>query len=381
MASASRALLLARLRPLPAYRVVRPLAAAGSLLPARPWLSPAVAPGTAPLSPKHPWKTNYGHRPPKETTVPDGCDFEHWLAVMEPPPGDRSNPDVPRDEIVDGCIATLAQVVGSVEKARKKIYSVSTRHYFAFGARISEELSYKLKGLPKVLLVLPDSYMDAENKDCGGEPFINGKAVPYDPKYHEEWMRNNNARVQRNHRPHNSDRSYVRRENMQNFQNRDAPTMHHAKGNMPPPPAPLANNGDPPTTYQHHVQSPQACDTPGSGQNFQQCGALVHQVDDNQDRQDNPGGESQGYPNNHDDNLHTYQANAYNKSNNNGRQGGCSCYQNGSAAGQPPLHGANAPSHQGCYRGQAVHHHYNCHVHYHALLLLAKLFSFIEVQI
>lgn len=28
-----------------------------------------------------------------------------------------------------------------------KIYSVSTKHYFAFGALVSEELSYKLKGL------------------------------------------------------------------------------------------------------------------------------------------------------------------------------------------------------------------------------------------
>jgi hypothetical protein len=28
-----------------------------------------------------------------------------------------------------------------------KIYSVSTRHYFAFGALVSEELSYKIKGM------------------------------------------------------------------------------------------------------------------------------------------------------------------------------------------------------------------------------------------
>lgn len=34
----------------------------------------------------------------------------------------------------------------SEEEARMKIYSVSTRHYFAFGALVSEELSYKLKG-------------------------------------------------------------------------------------------------------------------------------------------------------------------------------------------------------------------------------------------
>lgn len=35
----------------------------------------------------------------------------------------------------------------SEEEARMKIYSVSTRHYFAFGALVSEELSYKIKGI------------------------------------------------------------------------------------------------------------------------------------------------------------------------------------------------------------------------------------------
>lgn len=34
----------------------------------------------------------------------------------------------------------------SEEEARHKIYSVSTRCYYAFGALVSEELSYKLKG-------------------------------------------------------------------------------------------------------------------------------------------------------------------------------------------------------------------------------------------
>lgn len=85
----------------------------------------------------------------------------------------------------------------SEEEARMKIYSVSTRHYFAFGALVSEELSYKLKGkrfifplkvgvhgiikldltcflaaeLPKVRWVLPDSYLDVKNKDYGGMGF------------------------------------------------------------------------------------------------------------------------------------------------------------------------------------------------------------------
>jgi hypothetical protein len=35
----------------------------------------------------------------------------------------------------------------SDEEARKKIYSVSTRHYFAFGALVAEEFYWKLKGI------------------------------------------------------------------------------------------------------------------------------------------------------------------------------------------------------------------------------------------
>ncbi|CAN6204976.1 unnamed protein product [Urochloa humidicola] len=328
-------------------------------------------------------KTNYGHQPPKETILRDGCDFKHWLVVMEPPPGDPSDPDVPRDEIIDCYIKTLAQVLGSEEKARKKIYSVSTRHYFAFGARVSEELSYKLKELPKVRWVLPDSYLDVENKDYGGEPFINGKAVPYDPKYHEEWVRNN-------------PRASRRRENTQNLQNRDVsseqkrsnspsppgqqtmaphdvpPMTHHAQGNMSQP-SPPPKHDDPPT-YQHHVQSAQACETPCCGENSQQCGAPVHQVA-NQDCQDDCGArmrdDNQGRPNNHDDKVHSYQANVYkSNSNNNGYHGEWSGHQYGKAAGQPPLHGADSPPNQGGsapdHQGQTiVHHHYYYHIHYH----------------
>ncbi|XP_056173223.1 multiple organellar RNA editing factor 8, chloroplastic/mitochondrial isoform X2 [Syzygium oleosum] len=187
---------------------------------------------------------NWSNRPPKETILLDGCDFEHWLVVMEKPEGDPT-----RDDIIDSYIKTLAQIVGSEEEARMKIYSVSTRHYYAFGALVSEELSYKLKDLPRVRWVLPDSYLDVKNKDYGGEPFINGQAVPYDPKYHEEWVRNNaraNERNGHNRRPRdfNGSRNSERRENMQNrdFQARDMPPMHNQgmqnpppQGNMPPP--------------------------------------------------------------------------------------------------------------------------------------------------
>jgi hypothetical protein len=38
-------------------------------------------------------------------------------------------------------------VYGSEEEARRKIYSVSTRCYYAFGALVPEEVSYKIKGI------------------------------------------------------------------------------------------------------------------------------------------------------------------------------------------------------------------------------------------
>jgi hypothetical protein len=301
------------------------------------------------------------NRPPKETILLDGCDFEHWLVIMDPPPGNPADPDVPREEIIDGYIKTLAKVVGSEEEARHKIYSVSTRHYFAFGALVSEELSYKIKELPNVNWVLPDSYLDVKNKDYGGEPFINGEAVPYDPKYHEEWVRNNaraNERSRRNDRPRNFDRSRNferRRENVQNFQNRDAPPgqgfnnpplpfqpgmqprdappMHHAQSNMPPPPP---NAGAPPT-YQPHASNPQAGYAPGA--HVYQGGPPGYQ------------GGNQGYRGTTGDNMQGGPAPAY--QNNPGYQGGPG-YPSSSpppppfqGGGQPPFQSGNSPPYQG----------------------------------
>ncbi|KAG2585295.1 hypothetical protein PVAP13_6KG383000 [Panicum virgatum] len=335
MATASRALLLSRaaLSPLPAAAasrrvpaLLRPLAAAASLLAAPAAPAPgagarcfATQPATSSLRDSSP---NWSNRPPKETILLDGCDFEHWLVVMEPPPGGNAgNPDITRDEIIDRYIKTLAQVVGSEEEARQKIYSVSTRYYFAFGALVSEELSYKLKELPKVRWVLPDSYLDVKNKDYGGEPFINGEAVPYDPKYHEEWVRNNaraNDRNRRNDRPRNFDRSRNferRRDNMQNFQNRDVPPgqgynapppppgqnqmprhdgpPHHAQSNMPPPPPPPHAGGGPPNYQQGGAPGYQQVGyNPGGAPGYQ--GGPPGYQGGNQGYQGNPGPAYQG---------------------------------------------------------------------------------------
>ncbi|CAL4999958.1 unnamed protein product [Urochloa decumbens] len=356
MASASRALLLSRaaLSPLAAAAasrrlpaLLRPLAGAASLLPAAAAApSPgsgmrcfATQPATSSLRDSSP---NWSNRPPKETILLDGCDFEHWLVVMEPPPGDASNPEPTRDEIIRSYIETLAQVVGSEEEARHKIYSVSTRHYFAFGALVSEELSYKLKELPKVRWVLPDSYLDVKNKDYGGEPFINGEAVPYDPKYHEEWVRNNaraNERSRRNDRPRNFDRSRNferRRDNMQNFQNRDMPP---GQGFNAPPPGPGQNQMPPRDGPPHHAQGNMPPPPPHAGggpSNYQQGGAPGYQggppgyQGGNQGYQGNPGPAYQG--------------------GNPGYQGGAPGYQGGNPNAPPPYQGGNPnapPPYQG----------------------------------
>ncbi|KAJ0244729.1 hypothetical protein HA466_0182880 [Hirschfeldia incana] len=216
----------------------RPLAAALSSVARGRFLSVKCLSSQATASSLRDPSPNWSNRPPKETILLDGCDFEHWLVVVDLPQGDPT-----RDEIIDSYIKTLAQIVGSEEEARMKIYSVSHRCYFAFGALVSEDLSHKLKELPNVRWVLPDSYLDVRNKDYGGEPFIDGRAVPYDPKYHEEWIRNNANANYKNKHPKQHGR---RRENMagppppQNYGR--LPPQNNMGGQRPP-----ANYGGPPS--------------------------------------------------------------------------------------------------------------------------------------
>lgn len=61
--------------------------------------------GYSPLNDPSP---NWSNRPPKETILLDGCDYEHWLIVMEFP----DNPKPSEDEMVNSYVKTLAQVLG-----------------------------------------------------------------------------------------------------------------------------------------------------------------------------------------------------------------------------------------------------------------------------
>ncbi|KAL9463686.1 hypothetical protein AB3S75_001490 [Citrus x aurantiifolia] len=115
----------------------------------------------------------------------EGCDYKHWLVVMEAPKGYP-----PRDEIVNGYVKTLASALGCEEDAKKSIYSVSTKYYYAFGCKVPEDFAYKIRSLPNVKWVLPDSYLCHGESGYGGEPFVDGEVVPYNDKYHADWIWN-----------------------------------------------------------------------------------------------------------------------------------------------------------------------------------------------
>ncbi|KAM7483906.1 hypothetical protein LguiB_008489 [Lonicera macranthoides] len=123
------------------------------------------------------------------TTLVDGYDYEHWLVLMEPPEGYPA-----RHQIVHNYyIGTLALALGSEEEEKKSIYSVSTKYYYAFICKIPEILIDKIKALPNVRWVLPDSYLSPQENRHGGEPFIDGEVVPYDDKYHVDLLQDQNV--------------------------------------------------------------------------------------------------------------------------------------------------------------------------------------------
>ncbi|KAK3011311.1 hypothetical protein RJ639_012389 [Escallonia herrerae] len=154
--------------------------------------------------------SNFSDRPPTEMApLFPGCDYEHWLIVMDRPGGEEST----KEEMIKCYIETLAKVLRSEEEAKKKIYNVSCERYFGFGCEIDEETSNKLEGLPGVLFVLPDSYVDVENKDYGAELLVNGEIVQRSP---ERQRRVEPVPQRAQDRPRYNDRTrYVRRrENM-----------------------------------------------------------------------------------------------------------------------------------------------------------------------
>ncbi|KAL6177926.1 hypothetical protein ACLB2K_049447 [Fragaria x ananassa] len=118
-----------------------------------------------------------------DTILFEGCDYNHWLVVMDFPKDNKPPPQ----EMVRTYEETCARGLNiSVEEAKKKIYACSTTTYTGFHVLMSEEESDKFNGLPGVIFVLPDSYIDPQNKEYGGDKYDNGVITHRPPPFQYE---------------------------------------------------------------------------------------------------------------------------------------------------------------------------------------------------
>ncbi|XWS39001.1 hypothetical protein CRYUN_Cryun18bG0012400 [Craigia yunnanensis] len=76
--------------------------------------------GYSPLNDPSP---NWSNRPPKETILLDGCDYEHWLIVLE----FAEDPKPSEEEMIDAYVKTLASVIG---RLKKNSYFIIFRVFF-----------------------------------------------------------------------------------------------------------------------------------------------------------------------------------------------------------------------------------------------------------
>lgn len=75
--------------------------------------------GYSPLNDATP---NWSNRPPKETILLDGCDYEHWLIILE-----FNDPKPSEEDMINSYVKTLAAVVG-----RYPFLQFGLSHFFFF---------------------------------------------------------------------------------------------------------------------------------------------------------------------------------------------------------------------------------------------------------
>ncbi|CAE6219956.1 unnamed protein product [Arabidopsis arenosa] len=113
----------------------------------------------------------------EDSFMPDneGCDFNHWLITMNFP-----KDNVPsREEMISIFEQTCAKGLDiSLEEAKKKMYAICTTSYQGFQATMTIGEVEKFRDLPGVQYIIPDSYVDVENKVYGGDKYENGVITP-----------------------------------------------------------------------------------------------------------------------------------------------------------------------------------------------------------
>lgn len=98
----------------------------------------------------------------------------HWLITMKFPEADP-----PREEKISAFEQTAANVLGSMEEAKKKIYVVCTTNYTGFKCEFPESLVPTMEKQPGVTWVLPDCYAEPQYRPYGpGDRYNNGIITP-----------------------------------------------------------------------------------------------------------------------------------------------------------------------------------------------------------
>ncbi|KAK4803731.1 hypothetical protein SAY86_003548 [Trapa natans] len=204
-----------------------------------------------------------------DTILFEGCDYNHWLITMDFPKDPKPTPE----EMVQTYEETCAKGLNiSLEEAKKRMYACSTTTYQGFQAVMTEAESEQFRGIPGVVFILPDSYIDPQNKEYGGDKYENGMITPRPPpiQYGRQRPRNrdfNQPRYDRDggsmqNRPGNpqyNNQGYMQRDG----RNYGPPQNYPPHQNYSPPgqgdrrnPLPMNNmdraptGRDPPSSYQ-----------------------------------------------------------------------------------------------------------------------------------
>ncbi|XP_039047109.1 multiple organellar RNA editing factor 1, mitochondrial-like [Hibiscus syriacus] len=131
----------------------------------------------------------------EDTVLFEGCDYKHWLIVVDFPKDNKPPPE----EMVRSYEKICAQGLGiSVDEAKKRIYACSTSTYEGFQVLMSEEESEKFNDVLGVVFVLPDSYIDPVNKEYGGDKYENGVITKRRPPP-TQYGRNQGGRSRQNY--------------------------------------------------------------------------------------------------------------------------------------------------------------------------------------
>ncbi|XP_057434305.1 DAG protein, chloroplastic-like [Lotus japonicus] len=200
----------------------------------------------------------------------EGCDYNHWLFVMDFPRDNKPPPE----QMVRTYEETCAKGLNiSLEEAKKKIYACSTTTYTGFQAVMTEEESKKFEALPGVIFVLPDSYIDPVNKQYGGDQYINGTIIPRPPpiQYGRNQRRDDRGSRPQDGRNHGPSQNYPPRQNYGQTPQSYPPQQNYGQASQSHPPQqnfgqavqsnlPQQNFGRAPQSYppqQNHGQASQ----------------------------------------------------------------------------------------------------------------------------